>query len=59
MLETNMSRKILLIVIVGVGLSACAKPATPAIDPRVGTSHSPYQTIPAYVECGDCSLIVQ
>lgn len=52
-------KQILLILIAGAPLSACAKPAIAPTDLRVGSNQSPYRTMPTYIECGDCSLIAR
>jgi hypothetical protein len=49
-------KKFLLILVVGIGVSACAKPTIPPTDLRIGTNQSPYRTMPTYIECGDCSF---
>ena len=48
-------RHVALIIVVGIALTACAQPLQ-TVDYRTGTGQSPYRSIPAYIECGDCVL---
>lgn len=37
-------------------LAACASKPLPQADARVGTDLTPFRSIPAYIECGDCRM---
>lgn len=38
-------------------ICGCATKQPEPADPRVGTELTPFRSIPAYIECGDCNLI--
>jgi len=48
-------KRLVLLSLICLALSACARQLQQP-DARIGTEMTPYRSIPAYIECGDCRM---